>query len=278
MMYSREGSTLRIKPVPPLFNTVYNYKFQEQERQNELGLNWDSFKWRNYDYAIGRFMNIDPLSEKYAYQSHYNFSENRVIDARELEGLEAEILFNKSNNTLLITPDKSKWKPNLPTKVVEAKDYNKNDKKHNQQIIVKNVFSGGRSIDGEISRDPNDSKQKPIPNGTYDILDNEADTNRNHIRWLRLDKQDSEPYNDKDDKTGRNGFRLHVGTLSFGCVTSDESKEDSNEEWQIIFDVILSTTTESVPEQRGFQGWNPFSWLTKYGTLTVIGKDNTPVK
>ncbi len=64
------------------------YKFQEQERNEELGLNWDSFKWRNYDYAIGRFMNIDPLSEKYAYQSHYNFAENRVIDGRELEGLE----------------------------------------------------------------------------------------------------------------------------------------------------------------------------------------------
>ncbi|WP_185247220.1 GH-E family nuclease [Chryseobacterium bernardetii] len=31
---------------------------------------------------------MDPLSEKYAYQSHYNFSENRVVDGRELEGLE----------------------------------------------------------------------------------------------------------------------------------------------------------------------------------------------
>jgi len=37
---------------------------------------------------VGRFFNIDPLSEKYAYQSHYNFSENRVVDGRELEGLE----------------------------------------------------------------------------------------------------------------------------------------------------------------------------------------------
>ena len=38
---------------------------------------------------VGRFFNIDPLSEKYAYQSHYNFSENKVISHRELEGLEA---------------------------------------------------------------------------------------------------------------------------------------------------------------------------------------------
>lgn len=39
---------------------------------------------------MGRFFNIDPLSEKYSYQSHYNFSENRVVDNVELEGLEGE--------------------------------------------------------------------------------------------------------------------------------------------------------------------------------------------
>ncbi|MES2544557.1 MAG: hypothetical protein V4548_06710 [Bacteroidota bacterium] len=86
----------------------YNYKFQSQERQDELGLNWDSFKWRNYDYATGRFMNIDPLAEKYAYQSPYNFSENRVIDSRELEGLEkvsihllGNISYNGKSNTII---------------------------------------------------------------------------------------------------------------------------------------------------------------------------------
>lgn len=62
-----------------------NYKFQEQELQ-ETG--FYSFKWRNYMPDVGRFFNIDPLSEKYSYQSHYNFSENAVISYRELEGLE----------------------------------------------------------------------------------------------------------------------------------------------------------------------------------------------
>jgi len=65
---------------------AYKYGFQEQEKQEETG--WSSFKWRNYDPSMGRFFNIDPLSEKYAYQSHYNFSENAVVAHRELEGLE----------------------------------------------------------------------------------------------------------------------------------------------------------------------------------------------
>lgn len=69
-------------------NRSYTYGFQEQERQEETG--WNSFKWRNYDPTLGRFFNVDSLSEVYAYQSHYNFSENRVIDAREIEGLEAK--------------------------------------------------------------------------------------------------------------------------------------------------------------------------------------------
>lgn len=66
----------------------YRYGFQGQEKQKETG--WSSFKWRNGIPELGRFFNVDPLSEKYAYQSHYNFSENRVVDNVELEGLEGE--------------------------------------------------------------------------------------------------------------------------------------------------------------------------------------------
>ena len=41
-----------------------------------------------YDARIGRFLSIDPLAPKYPWNSPYAFSENRVIDAVELEGLE----------------------------------------------------------------------------------------------------------------------------------------------------------------------------------------------
>ncbi|WP_299523968.1 RHS repeat-associated core domain-containing protein, partial [Winogradskyella sp.] len=64
------------------------FGFQEQELNDELGLNWHSYKFRNYDAAIGRFFNIDPLTEDYMDWGPYVFSGNRVIDARELEGLE----------------------------------------------------------------------------------------------------------------------------------------------------------------------------------------------
>ncbi len=74
-----------------------NKMFQGQKLDDELGLNWYSFKWRNHDPAIGRFFNIDPLAEDYVHNGTYNFSENRVIDAVELEGLEAVLIVDKGN-------------------------------------------------------------------------------------------------------------------------------------------------------------------------------------
>lgn len=79
----------------------YLYSFQEQEKQEDTG--WSSFKWRNYDPSYVRFFNVDPLAEKYAYQSPFNFSENAVVAHRELEGLEKQHVFYTPFGTLIYT-------------------------------------------------------------------------------------------------------------------------------------------------------------------------------
>jgi RHS repeat-associated protein len=63
--------------------------FQGQRFDDELGLNWVQFKWRNHDPQTGRFIEIDPLAKDYVYNSTYAFSENKVTNHIELEGLEA---------------------------------------------------------------------------------------------------------------------------------------------------------------------------------------------
>jgi RHS repeat-associated protein len=63
-------------------------KFQSQEFDQDLGLNWFQFKWRNHDPQIGRFVEIDPLSENFPFNSTYAFSGNKVTSHIELEGLE----------------------------------------------------------------------------------------------------------------------------------------------------------------------------------------------
>jgi hypothetical protein len=48
-----------------------------------------NYKYRMHDPRIGRFFARDPLAHQYSYNSPYAFSENKVIHAIELEGLES---------------------------------------------------------------------------------------------------------------------------------------------------------------------------------------------
>lgn len=72
-------------------NDGVRYGFQGQERDDEIKgeRNSINFKYRMHDPRLGRFFAIDPLSKDYPWNSLYAFSENRVIDSHELEGLES---------------------------------------------------------------------------------------------------------------------------------------------------------------------------------------------
>jgi RHS repeat-associated protein len=69
----------------------YRYGFQNQEKDDEIkGVgNSVNYKYRMHDPRVGRFFAVDPLAKSYPWNSVYAFSENRVLDAIELEGLEA---------------------------------------------------------------------------------------------------------------------------------------------------------------------------------------------
>ena len=69
----------------------YRYSFQGQEKDDEIKGEGNSvnYKYRMHDPRVGRFFAVDPLASKYPYNSPYAFSENRIIDKIELEGLEA---------------------------------------------------------------------------------------------------------------------------------------------------------------------------------------------
>jgi RHS repeat-associated protein len=68
--------------------SAYRYGFQGQETDKEWLGGAASYKYRVHDARIGRFLSVDPLAPDYPWNSPYAFSENRVIDGVELEGLE----------------------------------------------------------------------------------------------------------------------------------------------------------------------------------------------
>ena len=81
----------------------YRYFFNGQEADNEVLGEWalHAFEYRMHDTRIGRFWSVDPLAGKFPWNSVYAFAENRVIDGRELEGLE--------------------WNPNKPLHTTQEK-------------------------------------------------------------------------------------------------------------------------------------------------------------
>jgi len=77
----------------------YRYGYQGSEKDNEVKGNGNSvnFKYRMHDPRTGRFFAVDPLASSYPHNSPYAFSENRVLDAIELEGLEKVEVTNALN-------------------------------------------------------------------------------------------------------------------------------------------------------------------------------------
>lgn len=68
----------------------YRFGFQRQERDDEVKGEGNSvnYKYRMHDVRVGRFFAVDPIGNEYPWNSKYAFSENRLIDGVELEGLE----------------------------------------------------------------------------------------------------------------------------------------------------------------------------------------------
>ena len=81
----------------------YRYGFQGQEKDNEIKGEGNSinYKYRMHDPRLGRFFSVDPLASKYPWNSPYAFSENRLIDAVELEGLESALINNPYVNAAM---------------------------------------------------------------------------------------------------------------------------------------------------------------------------------
>ncbi|AXG67851.1 Rhs_assc_core: RHS repeat-associated core domain protein [Kordia sp. SMS9] len=57
----------------------HNYGFGGKEEQNELGLVWQDYGWRNYDASLGRWMNVDNAADEYVRWSPYSYSMNNPI-------------------------------------------------------------------------------------------------------------------------------------------------------------------------------------------------------
>ena len=99
-----------VKPGRMLSNRQYRFGFQGQEGDDEVkgdGNSWN-YKYRMHDPRVGRFFAVDPLAKDYPYNSVYTFSENIVIKAVELEGMERKDIVLRNDKTSVNIVPKAK--------------------------------------------------------------------------------------------------------------------------------------------------------------------------
>ncbi|GIV28861.1 MAG: hypothetical protein KatS3mg027_2675 [Bacteroidia bacterium] len=136
-------------------NTNYRFGFQGQEGDDEVfgKDNLWAYKYRLHDARLGRFFSVDPLADKYPYNSVYAFSENRVIDGVELEGLEWKRIEDQNGNPVQGENGGYRWEgfnedgtPKAGTVPAAAHAFESNGKKY-LRIYLSNPENQSGSIE-----------------------------------------------------------------------------------------------------------------------------------
>ncbi len=94
--------------ITPEIYSGYNYKYNGKELQDELGLNMYDYGARNYDPALGRWMNVDPKAELLEMSSPYVYALNCPVIYLDKDG-ELPILINGQVSSDSERGDASYW-------------------------------------------------------------------------------------------------------------------------------------------------------------------------
>ncbi|NPD86847.1 hypothetical protein HNS38_18945, partial [Lentimicrobium sp. L6] len=103
VMFNEEGEVLQDQSYYPFgmsmgealtYNDIIStpenkYLYNGKELQDDFGLDWYEYGFRFYDPQLARFPSLDPVADKFAYVSPFNYAENSPISNIDLWGLQA---------------------------------------------------------------------------------------------------------------------------------------------------------------------------------------------
>lgn len=84
-------------------------RYQSNEYNKDLGLNWMDFNFRQYDPQIGRFLSVDPLASSTLNLSPYVAMNNNPVSLTDPDGLIADAPKRKGENEGFVHPGIAEW-------------------------------------------------------------------------------------------------------------------------------------------------------------------------
>ena len=223
---------------------VQPYKYNGKELDRMHGLDWYDYGARHYDAALGRWMCMDPLTEKYYDVSPYAYCENNPVNAIELDGRDnyklnrdgsMELICKTKDNFHSIYPVDRDGNMNMDAHFTVSKDFLDNA----LPISIKGKAS--EEFGGEISIYR--TKIYSTMNRKEAVAFFEFAANNTDVEWshIETDKYSAVGTSFSEGDDASNPYMLYTAKINNISVLRDDHSHDYGNNMASTGDIKLAT-------------------------------------